>query len=32
MKKPFFSSLNKVDKVKYLNYLARTAQLKAILG
>ena len=32
MKKSSFSLLNKADKVKYLNYLARTAQLKAILG
>ena len=32
MKKSFFSALSATDKVKYLNYLARTAELKAILG
>jgi hypothetical protein len=32
MKKSFFSLLSKTDKVKYRKYLARTAELKAILG
>ena len=32
MKKPSFSALCAADKVKYLDYLARTAKLKALLG
>lgn len=30
--KQFISSLNTADKVKYLEYLAMTAKLKALLG
>jgi hypothetical protein len=32
LKSKFVDSLSRADKVKYLNYLAETAKLKAILG
>ena len=32
MKKPFYMSLSKADQVRYFKYLARTANVRAILG